>query len=285
VLDETALAELGAGALLAVGQGSRTPPRLLVLEYPGQGDLRGSPPVVVVGKALTFDSGGYMVKDRSAIVGMKYDKAGGAAVVGLLHAAALLRLETPLVGIIPAAENMISAEAFRPDDIIRTLSGMTVEITSTDAEGRLVLCDALTYACRFYQPRALIDVATLTYGVVAALGKVRAGLMSNNDALAQALLDSGERTGERFWRLPLDEEYLDLLRGAAADLKNYSGSSQASPVTGGVFLHQFVPEGVPWAHLDILGVAATDVDLPYCPKGATGFGVRLLIDYLQNLVI
>jgi leucyl aminopeptidase len=238
---------------------------------------------VLVGKALTFDSGGYMVKDRQAIVGTKYDKAGGAAVLGALHAAAALHLEMPLVGVIPAAENMISAEAYRPDDILHSLSGKTVEVANTDAEGRLALCDALTYACRHYQPRALVDIATLTYGVVTALGKLRAGLMSNDDALAGALLAAGERSGERLWRLPLDAEYLELLHSDAADLKNYSGSSGASPVTGGVFLEQFVPPGVPWAHLDILGTAATDVDLPYCPKGATGFGVRLLLDYLAQL--
>lgn len=283
VLDESELAQLGAGALLAVGQGSRTPPRLTVLEYPGQGTQLGAAPVVLVGKALTFDSGGYMVKDRQAIVGMKYDKAGGAAVLGVMHAAAALRLETPLVGIIPAAENMISAEAYRPDDILYALSGKTVEVANTDAEGRLVLCDALTYACQHYQPRALIDIATLTYGVVTALGKVRAGLMSNDDALASAMLAAGEGSGERLWRLPLDEEYLELLHSDTADLKNYSGSSEASPVTGGVFLQQFVEPGVPWAHLDILGMATAEKDLPYCPKGATGFGVRLLLDYLAQL--
>jgi leucyl aminopeptidase len=282
-LDEVELAQLGAGALLAVGQGSRTPPRLIVLEYPGQGAQTGAAPVVLVGKALTFDSGGYMVKDRQAIVGMKYDKAGGAAVLGALHAAALLRLEAPLVGIIPAAENMISAEAYRPDDVLRSLSGKMVEVNNTDAEGRLVLCDALTYACWRCQPRALIDIATLTYGVVTALGKLRAGLMSNDDALADDLLEAGERSGERLWRLPLDLEYLELLHSDVADLKNYSGSSAASPVTGGIFLEQFIPHGVPWAHLDILGTATTVSDLLYCPKGATGFGVRLLMDYLTQM--
>jgi leucyl aminopeptidase len=284
ILDEKELTEIGAGAMLAVGQGSQNPPHLILLEYPGSGRQAGNPPVVIIGKALTFDSGGYMVKDRSSIVGMKYDKCGGAAVLGLMHAISQLRLETPVVGVIAAAENMISAAAFRPDDVIRSLSGKTIEITSTDAEGRLVLCDALTYAQQRYQPRALIDLATLTYGVVAALGKVRAGLMSNDDDLASLLLDCGERTGERLWRLPLDDDYLEYLRSDIADLKNYSGTKDASPVTGGVFLKQFVSAGIPWAHLDILGVATTDRNLPYCPKGATGFGVGLLIDYLSTFV-
>lgn len=281
VMEEKDLVAMGAGAILAVGQGSQTPPRLIVLEYPGRGAQMGASPVAVIGKALTFDSGGYMVKDRASIVGMKYDKCGAAAVLGLMHTVSKLELKTPLVGIIPAAENMISAAAFRPDDVIRTLSSKTVEVTSTDAEGRLVLCDALTYAQQRYQPRALIDLATLTYGVVAALGRMRAGLMCENDDLASALLACGEHTGERLWRLPLDDDYLEYLHSDIADLKNYSGTKDASPVTGGVFLKQFVSPDIPWAHLDILGVATTDKELPYCPKGATGFGVRLLVEYLN----
>jgi leucyl aminopeptidase len=284
VLGDAELADIGAGGLIAVGLGSQTPSLLIVLEYPGRGAGVGSPPVAIVGKALTFDSGGYMLKDRRGITEMKYDKCGGAAVLGALHAAVRLELETPVVGLIAAAENMVSENAYRPGDIIRTLSGTTVEISNTDAEGRLVLADALVYACTHYQPRLLIDIATLTYGVVTALGRLRAGLMSNDDALARALFASGERTGERLWRLPLDDDYLDLLHSDIADLKNYSGSSQASPVTAGLFLQQFVPEGMPWAHLDILGAATTDQDLPYCPKGATGFGVRLLVDYLEMCI-
>lgn len=281
VLDEKELAAMGAGAILAVGQGSQTPPHLIALEYPGREAQASASPVVVIGKALTFDSGGYMVKDRASIVGMKYDKCGAAAVLGLMHTVSRLEIGTRLVGIIPAAENMISAAAFRPGDVIRSLSGKTIEITSTDAEGRLVLCDALTYAQERYQPRLIIDLASLTYGVVAALGRKRAGLMCEDDELAGALLACGERTGERLWRLPLDDEYLEYLHSDIADMKNYSGTKDASPVTGGVFLKQFVSSDTPWAHLDILGVATTDKELPYCPKGATGFGVRLLADYLQ----
>jgi len=282
VLDEKELAQLGAGAILAVGQGSRTPPRLILIEYPGSGVEPGTRPVAVVGKAITFDTGGYSIKDTTNIVGMKYDKCGGIAVLALMQAAAALKLKTPLIGVISAAENMISSEAYRPDDIITTLSGKTVEIVSTDAEGRLVLADALTYVQREYQPRAMIDLATLTGGVVVALGRVRAGLMSNNDELAQQLMGAGERTFERLWRLPLDEDYVKNMKGDDADLKN-SGGREGHPVLGGAFLSEFVDKSVPWAHLDIAGVADSTKDLPYCTKGATGFGIRLLVDYLENL--
>lgn len=280
VLDDTQLTEMGAGAIVAVGKGSNTPSRLIALEYAGASAQK---PVVLVGKAITFDTGGYSLKTVEGIVGMKYDKCGGVTVIAALMAAARLGLKTPLVGIVAAAENMISGAAYHPNDILQTLSGKTVEIVSTDAEGRLVLCDALAYAQKNYQPQALIDLATLTGGVVVALGSTRAGLMSNNEALAQALFESGERTHERLWKLPLDDEYFELIKGDDADMKNSSGQRKAHPVTGGIFLKQFVSDEVPWAHLDIAGTADTDREAPYCPKGATGFGVRLLLDYLQGL--
>ena len=282
VLDEKELAQMGAGAILAVGQGSRTPSRLIVMEYPGDGAAENTRPVVAVGKAITFDAGGYSIKDSTNIVGMKYDKCGGIDVLALMQAAVTLKLKTPLVGIIAAAENMISSEAYRPDDILTTLSGKTVEIVSTDAEGRLVLADALTYAQREYQPRAIIDLATLTGGVVVALGRVRAGMCANDDDLAQRLFQAGEKTFERLWRLPLDEEYAKNMKGDEADLKN-SGGREGHPILGGAFLSEFVDKSIPWAHLDIAGVADTPKDLPYCAKGATGFGVRLLVEYLENL--
>jgi leucyl aminopeptidase len=282
VLDEKQLAEMGAGAILAVGKGSKTPPRMIIIEYAGQEDAQGEAPVVLVGKAITFDTGGYSIKSTEGIVGMKYDKCGGVNVLAALQAAAALKLRTPVIGIISAAENMISGEAYRPDDIITTLSGKTVEIISTDAEGRLVLSDALTYAQREYHPRAIIDLATLTGGVVVALGRVRAGLLSNNDELAGALFAAGERTHERLWRLPLDEDYGKKMKGDDADLKN-SGGREGHCILGGAFLQAFVENNVPWAHLDIAGVANTDKDLPYAPKGATGFGIRLLMEYLEGL--
>jgi leucyl aminopeptidase len=282
VLDEHDLEALKAGAILAVGRGSATPPRLIILEYPGTELHLDKAPVALVGKALTFDSGGYSIKDSSNIQGMKYDKCGGIAVLACLLAAAQLKINIPVVGVIGAAENMISDTAYRPDDIITTLSGKTVEIVSTDAEGRLVLADALTYVQRLYQPQAIIDLATLTGGVVTALGRVRAGIMGNNNTLIQNLRAAGERTMERLWELPLDEEYLQATKGEDADLKN-SGGREAHAILGGIFLKQFVEDSTPWAHLDIAGMANSPKDLPYIPKGATGFGVRLLLDFLQSL--
>ena len=282
VYDERQLARMKASALVAVGMASETPSRLIVLEYPGTRKSAKAKPVVLVGKAITFDTGGYSLKDKDGIVGMKYDKCGAMAVIGAIKAAAALKIKSPVVGVIAAAENMIAGNAYRPNDIVTTMSGKTVEIISTDAEGRMVLADALTYAQKHYRPSAIIDLATLTGGIVVALGSVRAGLFSNDDRLADALMESGARTQERLWRMPLDEEYLQLIKGDDSDLKN-SGGRKAHPVIGGIFLKQFVADNVPWAHLDIAGVADTDTDSPYCPKGATGFGVRLLVDYLRSL--
>jgi leucyl aminopeptidase len=282
IYTEKDLAEMKAGAMLAVGKGSQTPARLIVLEYPGKPGHEESDPIVLVGKALTFDTGGYSLKDTTNIQGMKYDKCGGITVLATMLAAARLGYERPLVGVVGAAENMISQAAYRPDDIIVTMSGKTVEIVSTDAEGRLVLADALTFTQQHYKAKALIDLATLTGGVVVALGRVRAGIMGNNPELIDALISSGERTSERLWQLPLDDEYLQSTKGDDADLKN-SGGREGHAILGGIFLKQFVDDSVPWAHLDIAGLADSPKDLPYCPKGATGFGVRLLLDYLANL--
>ena len=203
---------MGAGAIVAVGQGSATPARLIVLEYQppaGREAEAETTPIAIVGKAITFDTGGYSIKTTDGMVGMKHDKCGAMAVLGAIVAAARLKIKTPVVAVLAAAENMISEVAYRPNDILKTLSGKTVEIISTDAEGRLVLCDALAYAQRQFKPRAMINLATLTGGVVVALGSTRAGLFSNNDELAKALFDVGERVHERLWRLPLDEDSVD----------------------------------------------------------------------------
>jgi leucyl aminopeptidase len=282
VFDETQLAEMGAGGLLSVGKGSASQPRLIVMEYTGKGGQPDAKPVVLVGKAITFDTGGYSMKDVTGIQGMKYDKCGGVTVAAVMQAVAELQLDLPVVGIIAAAENMVSADAYRPDDILTMLSGKTVEIISTDAEGRLVLADALHYAQQNYQPRAIIDLATLTGGIVTALGRVRAGIMANNDDLVEQLTQAGEQTHERLWRMPLDDDYLKAIKGDDADLKN-SGGREGHPIMGGIFLKQFVSDDVPWAHLDIAGVADTPKDMPYSRKGATGFGVRLLVKYLEGL--
>ncbi len=279
VLDDKQLEAMGAGAIVAVGKASATPSRLIILEHAGSSAEK---PVALVGKAITFDTGGYSLKPVDGIVGMKYDKSGGMAVIATLMAAARLGLKTPVVGVIAAAENMISGHGYRPDDILTALNGKTIEIISTDAEGRLVLADALTYTERTFQPRAMVDIATLTGAVIIALGSVRAGVLSTNDGLAQALIQSGERTFERLWQLPLDEEYFELIKGDDSDMKN-SGGRKAGTIVGGTFLKQFVTEATPWAHIDIAGVMGAEKELPYCPKGGMGFGVRLFIDYLENL--
>jgi len=289
VLDDKQLTEMGAGAIVAVGQGSQTPSRLIVLEYQPRAKKDVSPngeavqPVALVGKAITFDTGGYSIKTTLGMVGMKYDKCGAMAVIGTLVAAAKLKIQTPIVGVLAASENMISNVSYRPNDILKTLSGKTIEVISTDAEGRLVLCDALAYAQQNFNPRAMIDLATLTGGVVTALGSTRAGLFSNGDALANALFAAGEATYERLWRLPLDEEYFEIIKSTDADMKNSAGIAKASPIVGAIFLKQFVNDETPWAHLDIAGVSDWDKEMPYCPAGASGFGVRLLVEYLRGL--
>ena len=282
VFGENELTKMGANAILSVGLGSKTPSQMIILEHPGHGEKAKEAPVVLVGKAITFDTGGYSLKSVKGIVGMKFDKSGGMSVIGIMKAVAALNLPIPVIGIIAAAENMISAEAYRPNDIIRSLSGKTIEIISTDAEGRMVLCDALTYASTELKPRAIIDMATLTGGVLVALGKVRAGLMSNDDELADALASNGDRADERVWRFPLDDEYFQLIKGNDSDLKNSAGVPLASSIVGGTFLKQFVMNDIPWAHLDIAGTATIQKTV-IGPRKSTGFGVRLLIDYLENL--
>ena len=281
VVDEKVLAKLKAGGILSVGKGSKTPPRFIILEYIPI-NKKSSKPVVLIGKTITFDTGGYSLKNSENIQGMKYDKSGGMDILAVLIAASNLKLNVHIVGIIAAAENMISRDATRPDDIIVTMSGLSVEIISTDAEGRMVLADALTYAQNYYQPKAIIDIATLTGGIIVALGRNRAGIMSNNSELTARLCKSGEETSEFLWRLPLDNEYFDLIKGDDADLKN-AGGREASSIMGGMFLKQFVKDEIPWAHIDIAGTSVTEKELPYTPKGATGFGVRLLINYLESL--
>ncbi len=279
VFNERRLRTLRMGAFLAVGGGSATKSRMIVLEH--SGGRPKSRPIVLVGKAITLDTGGYSIKPANTIPDMKYDKCGGMAVIGALAAASGLKIPRRIVGIIGAAENMISDRAYRPGDIVRAASGKTIEVVNTDAEGRLVLADCLHYAEKTYQPAAIIDLATLTGACVVALGTPCAGLMSNNDALAAALIESGERTGERLWRLPLWPAYREQIAGIDGDLKN-TGGRNGGAITAGMFLKEFVDDATPWAHLDIAGPATTDKATPICPIGATGFGVRLLVDYLLS---
>jgi leucyl aminopeptidase len=283
VFDQDILKQMGADAILSVGLGSKTPSQMILLEHAGKDKSGDSPPVVVIGKAITFDTGGYSLKNRQGIVGMKFDKCGGMAVLGIMQVAAALNLPARVIGIVAAAENMISSNAYRPNDIITSLSGKTIEIISTDAEGRMVLSDALTYASTELKPRAIIDLATLTGGVVTALGQVRAGLMSNDNDLADELISAGERCDELLWRLPLDEAYFELIKGSDSDLKNSAGRPVASAIVGGTFLKQFVLNDVPWAHIDIAGMATVEKG-PGGGQSATGYGVRLVVEYLKKQV-
>jgi leucyl aminopeptidase len=268
---------LGMGGLIAVGRGAEHKPCLIRLEY--RGAPRARTRTVLIGKAITFDTGGYSLKPAQGLEGLKFDKCGGVTVLAVMKAAAALKLPCNLVGLVAAAENAISREAYRPGDILRMASGKTVEVVSTDAEGRLVLADALWYAQKHCKPTALIDLATLTGGVITALGKHAAGLMSNDNALSAALGESGRRTHERLWRLPLWDEYRDLIKGQDSDIRNVGNKRFAHSIVGGMFLKEFVDENVPWAHIDIAGTATDEEG-----KEATGFGVRLIVDYLQRRV-
>lgn len=279
VLDEAQIAALGMGALLAVARGSEEPPRFIVLEYAPEGRLER--PVVLVGKGITFDSGGLNLKSEEGMLTMKGDMAGAGAVLGATLAAAALGLPVPVVALAPACENMPSGRAYKPGDILRAMNGKTIEVVNTDAEGRLILADALAYAAR-YQPRAVIDVATLTGAAIIALGQdVAAALFADDEELAAALVRAAEATGERLWRMPLWEEYLERIRSEVADVKN-SGGRYGGLGTSAMFLKQFAPEGAPWAHLDIAPVDMAEKARGYVPKGGTGFGVRLLVRYLEE---
>lgn len=280
VLGEAELRKRGMNGLLAVGAGAAHPSCLIQLSY--RGAAASARPTVLVGKSVTFDTGGYSIKPADNMDAMKFDMCGGAAVMGVLWAAAALELRCNVVGVLAAAENAISEHAYRPGDILRMMSGKTVEITNTDAEGRLVLADALCYAQRAFKPREIIDLATLTGGVRIALGTAAAGLMGNDDALAADLGEAGRRTHERLWRLPLWDDYRELIRTQDADIKNSSGKREAHAIVGGMFLKEFVAADMPWAHLDIASVATSDAPAPLTGKGATGFGVRLLIEFLRR---
>ena len=273
ILDEEAMAALGMNALLGVARGSAHPPRLIVLKYAGADE--STPPVVLVGKGITFDTGGISLKPAEHMDQMKFDMCGAASVIGAFEACAELGLPLNLVCIVAAAENMPDGKAYRPGDVLTSMSGQTIEILNTDAEGRLLLCDALTYAER-YAPVATIDVATLTGACVVALGHHASGLMSKHDDLAQELLDAGNQTVDRAWRLPLWEDYQSQLKTPFADMKNVGGMPAGS-VTAGCFLSRFT-RNQRWAHLDIAGSAWKWGQT----EGATGRPVGLLTQYLIN---
>ncbi len=281
VLEREDVRKLGMGGFLGVAQGTCEPPKFIVLEYrPARTMGRATAkrgPVVLVGKSVTFDSGGISLKPPENMEQMKYDMSGGATVLATLKVAAALELPIDLVGILPATDNMPSGSAIHPGDVVTTLSGKTVEVVNTDAEGRLCLADALTYAAR-YKPVAIIDLATLTGACVISLGHHAMALFSNNARLTTQLKQASDESGERVWELPLWEDYLKQVQSDIADLKN-SGGRPAGSITAAIFLKQFV--NVPWVHFDIAGTAwNTDSNHPYLTKGSTGIGLRLLIAYL-----
>jgi len=277
VLDAEQMKELGMNALLGVARGSHSPPQLIILEY--RGGKKSSPVIALVGKGITFDSGGISIKPSEKMDQMKTDMAGGAAVIAAVRAVAELGLPLNLVGIVPATENLPGGNAFKPGDILSSLSGRTIEVVTTDAEGRLILADALTYAGR-YKPAAIIDLATLTGACVVALGDHVIGMMGTDDDLKQEIREAADLTGEKVWELPLWEEYHELIKGDAADYKN-SGGRAGGAITAAAFLSKFTGD-TPWVHLDIAGPAWLAKDKPYIPKGASGVGVRLLVQFLRN---
>jgi leucyl aminopeptidase len=273
ILDKAAIVKEKMGALLSVAQGSAEEPRFIALEYKGS----DAKPVVLVGKGVTFDTGGISIKPAQNMEDMKYDMSGAAAVLGTFEALGRLRPKVHVVGLIPSTENMPSGTAVKPGDVVTSHLGKTIEVINTDAEGRLILCDALSYARR-YQPAAVVDIATLTGAIVVALGHNATGLMGDDEKLVQELKAAGERAGERVWELPLWEDYRDLMKSDIADIKN-SGGRPAGSISTGWFLREFV-DGFPWAHLDIAGTAYIERDEPGRVKGPTGIGVRLFTEFV-----
>ena len=273
VLDENRLSELGMGALLGVAQGSVRPPRVVVMQY--RGVAADVAPLAFIGKGVTFDTGGISIKPAGGMWDMKWDMAGAGVVIGLMRLLAARRARVNAVALVGLVENMPSGAAQRPGDIVRSMSGQTIEVLNTDAEGRLVLADVLWYCQDRFKPKAMIDLATLTGAVIVALGHENAGLFANNDELAERLVAAGKAVGEPVWRLPLAESYDRAIDSDAADVKNIAGDRAAGSIIGAQFVQRFV-NNVPWAHLDIAGVAWSKKDAPTVPKGATAFGVRLL---------
>ena len=280
VLTPKTLQRLGMNALLAVGQGSSRPSHVVVMQWKGAG-ARGGDPIVFVGKGVTFDTGGISLKPATGMEDMKGDMAGAACVVGLMHELAERKAKVNAVGIIGLVENMPSGSAQRPGDIVAAMSGLTIEVLNTDAEGRMVLADCLWYAQDRFKPKAMINLATLTGAVMVALGKEHAGLFSNNDELANRLIAAGNVTGEKLWRLPLGPKYDKMIDSKVADIKN-TGGKWGGSISAAQFLQRFIKEGTPWAHLDIAGTAMSSVDSEINRSWGSGFGVRLLDQLVRD---
>ncbi|QNO28097.1 leucyl aminopeptidase [Sphingopyxis sp. OPL5] len=279
VLDERQMKALGMGALLGVAQGSTRPPRLLAMRW--NGGEPGAKPVAFVGKGVTFDTGGISIKPAAGMDMMKWDMGGAGAVAGAMKAIAGRKAKANVVGIVGLVENMPDGNAMRPGDIVTTMSGQTVEVLNTDAEGRLVLCDAVTWTQKVYEPSVIVDLATLTGAMVISLGHEYAGIFANDDGLADQLIAAGEASNNKLWRFPLSAAYDKLIDSPIADMKNI-GPREGGSITAAQFIKRFVDEGVKWAHLDIAGMAWHDKDGPVYAKGATGYGVRLLDRFIAD---
>ena len=283
IISKLELKKKGFGGITAVGQGSKNEPKLIILEH--NNGTRNEKPIVLVGKAVTFDTGGISLKPGEKMDEMKFDKCGGCTVLGIMKAVSELKLPINVVGIIPSVENMPGGESYRPGDIIKLYSGKTAEILNTDAEGRLILADALSYGEKHYSPKAIIDFATLTGACIVALGTNVAGIVSNNERLTKEINESSKKTMEEIWELPLTQDFMDMIKSDVADMKNIGIGRAAGTITAAAFLRNSIGN-TPWIHFDIAGVAWTQIatkEKSYNPKGATGFGVRLIVNYLQNL--
>jgi leucyl aminopeptidase len=281
VLGQDEIAKLGMGALLGVAQGSRREARMLVLKW--NGGTAGDAPVAFIGKGVTFDTGGISIKPAQNMEAMKWDMGGAGAVVGAMKALAGRKAKANVVGVCGLVENMPDGNAQRPGDVVTTMSGQTVEVINTDAEGRLVLCDAMTWTQKNFKPKVMIDLATLTGAMVITLGHEYAGMFANDDKLAASLLKAADESGDKLWRQPMGEAYDRLIDSPIADMKNV-GPREAGSITAAQFLKRYVDDGVAWAHLDIAGMAWSDKAKPTYDKGATGFGVRVLDQYIADVV-
>ena len=280
VIDREEFTQMGMGGLAGVAQGTDEPPKFIVVEYNNGGDEK---PKVLVGKGLTFDSGGISIKPASKMDEMKYDMCGSIVVLGVLHALSILKPKINVVGIIPSTENLVGAKAFKPGDILTAYNGKTIEVLNTDAEGRLILADGLSYASKHYDPEFIIDFATLTGAVVVTLGHVATGVMGTDDKLMRKVKESSKSTGEKVWELPLWPEYCKQIKSDIADVKNMGSAGQAGSIAAGAFLKEFVEEDIPWVHFDIAGTAWGAKPSSVDPKGsATGVGIRLVLDMLEK---
>jgi len=281
VLTPEQMLDMGMGALMGVAQGSDNPPRLVAMEWRGPGTGKNSKPVCFIGKGVTFDTGGISLKPPGGMEDMKWDMGGAGIVSGTMLALAKRKAAAHVVGIVGLVENMPSSKAQRPGDVVTSMSGQTIEVINTDAEGRLVLCDAIHYAQETFNPKCIVDLATLTGAIIISLGHEHAGLFSNNDALADALLEAGDSVGDGIWRLPMGPAYDAQINSQIADMKNVGGRDAGS-ITAAQFLKRFIKDDLPWAHIDVAGMVWSKKDAPLYLKGATGYGVRLLDKFVRD---